>query len=47
MDGTYGLNGAQPVEALTQVLATAWAAGQPLVMAAAGGSGCDADGCSV
>ena len=47
VDGAYGVNGAQPVEALTQVLATAWAAGQPLVMAAAGGSGCDADGCSV
>ena len=47
VDGAYGVNGAQPVEALTQVLATAWAASQPLVMAAAGGSSCDADGCSV
>ena len=47
VDGAYGVNGAQPVEALAQVLATAWAASQPLVMVAAGGPGCDADGCSV
>ena len=47
VDGAYGVNGAQPVEALAQVLATAWAASRPLVTAAAAGPGCDADGCAV
>ena len=47
VDAAYGVNGAQPVEALAQVLATAWAASRPLVVAGAGGPGCDADGCAV
>ena len=47
IDGKYGVNGAQPAEAIGEVLATAWAQAQPLVMAAAGAPGCDADGCSV
>ena len=48
VDGRYGVNGAQSAEALAQVLATAWAEGQPLVMA--GGEpapGCDGDACAV
>jgi len=51
VDGRYGVNGAQPVEALTQVLATAWADRQPLEMAGAPGGaaapGCDGDSCAV
>ena len=50
VDGKYGVSGAQPVEALGQVLATAYAESNPLQLVAAGGSvapGCDGDTCSV
>ena len=47
VDGKYGVNGAQPAEALSQVLATAWAEAQPLVMAGGAAPGCDGDACAV
>ena len=47
VDGRYGVNGAQPAEALAQVLATAWAEAQPLVMAGGSAPGCDGDACAV
>ena len=49
VDGRYGVSGAQPAEALAQVLAQAWAERSPLQMVAAGGSapGCDGDTCAV
>jgi predicted DsbA family dithiol-disulfide isomerase len=49
VDGRYGVSGAQPAEALGQVLAQAWAERAPLQMVAAGGSapGCDGDTCAV
>ena len=50
VDGRYGVSGAQPAEALGQVLAQAWAERSPLQMVAAGGSsapGCDGDSCAV
>ena len=49
VDGRYGVSGAQPAEALAQVLAQAWAERAPLQVVAAGGStpGCDGDSCAV
>jgi predicted DsbA family dithiol-disulfide isomerase len=49
VDGRYGVSGAQPAEALGQVLAQAWAERSPLQMVAAGGpaAGCDGDSCAV
>jgi predicted DsbA family dithiol-disulfide isomerase len=49
VDGRYGVSGAQPAEALGQVLAQAWAERSPLQMVAAGGHapGCDGDTCAV
>ena len=49
VDGRYGVSGAQPAEALSQVLSQAWAERSPLQMVAAGGSapGCDGDTCAV
>ena len=49
VDGRYGVSGAQPAEALGQVLAQAWAERSPLQMVASGGSapGCDGDTCAV
>ena len=49
VDGRYGVSGAQPAEALGQVLAQAWAERSPLSMVAAGGGapGCDGDTCAV
>jgi predicted DsbA family dithiol-disulfide isomerase len=49
VDGRYGVSGAQPAEALGQVLAQAWAERSPLQMVSAGGSapGCDGDTCAV
>jgi predicted DsbA family dithiol-disulfide isomerase len=38
VDGRYGVSGAQPAEALGQVLAQAWAERSPLQMVAAGGA---------
>ena len=49
VDGRYGVSGAQPAEALGQVLAQAWAERSPLTMVAAAGHapGCDGDTCAV
>ena len=49
VDGRYGVSGAQPAEALGQVLAQAWAERSPLTMVTAGGAapGCDGDTCAV
>jgi predicted DsbA family dithiol-disulfide isomerase len=49
VDGRYGVSGAQPAEALGQVLAQAWAERSPLQMVGTGGSapGCDGDTCAV
>ena len=49
VDGRYGVSGAQPAEALGQVLAQAWAERSPLQMVASGASapGCDGDTCAV
>ena len=49
VDGRYGVSGAQPAEALGQVLAQAWAERSPLQVVAAGstGPGCEGDSCAV
>ena len=49
VDGRYGVSGAQPAEALGQVLTQAWAERSPLTMVAAGAAapGCDGDTCAV
>ena len=50
VDGRYGVSGAQPADALLEVLSRAWAERSPLQMVSAGGSdapGCDGDGCAV
>ncbi|MBC7374843.1 MAG: DsbA family oxidoreductase [Frankiales bacterium] len=50
VDAKYGVSGAQPAEALGQVLATAYAESNPLQLVAAGGAaapGCDGDTCAV
>ncbi|CAA9343384.1 MAG: 2-hydroxychromene-2-carboxylate isomerase/DsbA-like thioredoxin domain [uncultured Frankineae bacterium] len=48
VDGRYGVSGAQPAQALEQVLAQAWAERAPLQMArTAAGPGCDGDACAV
>jgi predicted DsbA family dithiol-disulfide isomerase len=49
VDGRYGVSGAQPAEALGQVLSQAWAERSPLQMVSAGGpaAGCDGDSCAV
>ncbi len=50
VDGRYGVSGAQPAEALGQVLATAWAESRPLQLVPAGaadGPGCEDGTCAV
>ena len=49
VDGRYGVSGAQPVEALSQVLATALAQSRPPAMVAAetGAPGCQDGSCAV
>jgi predicted DsbA family dithiol-disulfide isomerase len=48
VDGRYGVSGAQPAEALGQVLAQAWAERSPLqLVPAAAAPGCDGDTCAV
>ena len=49
VDGRYGLSGAQPAEAIGQVLAQAWAERSPLQVVATGSAapGCDGDTCAV
>ncbi len=49
VDGRYGVAGAQPAEALAQVLAQAWAERSPLQLVGAGtdAPGCEGDTCAV
>ncbi len=49
VDGKYGVSGAQPADALGQVLAQAWAERSPLQMVSVAGNapGCDGDACAV
>lgn len=47
IDGRYLVQGGQPPEAFAQVLAELAAKGGPVAPAAAGGEGCDADGCRI
>ena len=50
VDRKYGVSGAQPAEALLQVLKRAWTESSPLIMADAGSGDaivCGPDGCSV
>lgn len=48
VDGRYGVSGAQPAEALLEVLETAWAAEHPLTVTGGGSGAACADGsCSV
>lgn len=48
VDGKYGVSGAQPAEALAQVLAQAHAESRPLAMVSpAAGPGCDDGSCAV
>ena len=49
IDRTYGVSGAQPAEALRQVLDKAWEDSRPVQLVTAGGSGpgCEGDVCTV
>jgi len=47
VDRRYGVNGAQPAEALLQVLERAWAERTPLIPVVSGGDTCGPDGCTV
>ena len=49
VDGRYGVSGAQPAEALRQVLAQAWAERSPLQVVTGGAPapGCEGDACAV
>jgi predicted DsbA family dithiol-disulfide isomerase len=46
VDRRYGVNGAQPADALLQVLERAWAERTPLIPVIAGGEVCGPDGCT-
>ena len=45
VDRKYGVNGAQPADALLQVLERAWSERTPLIPVIAGGEVCGPDGC--
>ena len=47
VDRKYGVSGAQPVEAFTQVLERAWADAHPAIEMVTGGEECGPDGCAV
>ncbi len=47
VDRRYGVNGAQPADALLQVLERAWAERTPLIPVISGGEVCGPDGCTV
>ena len=47
VDQKYGVSGAQPVEAFTQVLERAWADSHPVIEMVGGGEECGPDGCAV
>ncbi len=47
IDRAYGVSGAQPAEAFTQVLERAWSESHPLVEVLATGEACGPDGCAI
>ncbi len=47
VDSRYGISGAQPAEAFTQVLERAWTESHPAVEMVGGGDVCGPDGCTV
>ena len=47
VDGAYGVSGAQPPEALLEVLNTAWSAAHPLTMVGGAADGCTDDSCAI
>ena len=48
VDGRYGIPGAQPVDAISDVLAKAWADAHPVLeMTTAAGTECGPDGCAI
>ena len=47
VDQKYGVSGAQPVEAFTQVLERAWADSHPVIEMVSGGEECGPEGCAV
>jgi predicted DsbA family dithiol-disulfide isomerase len=52
VDGRYGISGAQPAEAFSQVLERAWADTHPAIEVVAGATGadgavCGPDGCAI
>ena len=47
IDQSYGVSGAQPTEAFTQVLERAWADGHPSIEIIGGGEECGPDGCAI
>lgn len=46
VDNKFGVSGAQPAEAFTQVLERAWSESRPVVEMVAGGDVCGPDGCT-
>jgi len=46
-DGKYGVSGAQPTEAFTQVLEKAWAESAPTLQVISGGATCTDDNCDI
>ena len=47
VDNRFGVSGAQPAEAFTQVLERAWTESHPVVEVLAGGDACGPDGCAI
>ena len=47
IDGAYGVSGAQPPEALLEVLNTAWAATHPLTTVGGAGHSCTDESCAI
>ena len=47
IDGKYGVAGAQPAEAFTQVLERAWSEAQPAIEIIGGADACGPDGCAI
>ena len=47
IDGKYGVAGAQPADAFTQVLERAWTESQPAIEVIGGADACGPDGCAI
>jgi len=47
IDQKYGVSGAQPTEAFTQVLERAWSESHPVIQMVGGGEECGPDGCAI